>query len=516
MLVMRSLVRVLLIAFVVSVATMPGKPAQSASSGEITVAGSLLRQLFDPAVMSGTYDFTAYDFIYDGLVNLRPEGLVPGLAESWTVSKDGKQVDLNLRKGVRFHNGDPFTAEDVKFTFDRAIFDPKSPYTYKRRWVPFLERVEVIGPHHVRLVLKNPAPTIFTTPRFILPIAPKKYYEKVGAEGFQKKPIGTGPYKLVEFKPGEWNRYEANEDYWAGAPAVKKATWRLVKEPFTRYAMLSRGEADIAMGVTGPLLKRIRSNPKLKIIAARYVATSSLYFNTDIFPEAKDRNVRIAIAHAIDRSAIAKTVHGGLCEASISPFTPSTLGYVKGLKSLGYDPAKAKALLRAAGVKDGHEISFLIGTTSFPSMPNAPQVTEAIAGYLEAIGFKVTRKSYDTRAYIAALRGGKQPSMFYAPASSPNDGGDVFNAYYISRSAWKTRITLPEYDELFNKQSRESNTATRKMLLEKFAKLENEKVTAVPLFWCHSLMAVGPRIKNLRIGQGSEYFLNLRQVEMSQ
>ena len=220
----------------------------AAPKGSIVVASSILAQNADPTATVSTADY---------MINLNEKGKVPGLAESWTISPDGKQIDFKLRKNVKFHNGDPFTAEDVKFTFER-ILAPDSTHSYRRGFQDSLERVEVVDPHTARFVLKNPWPAFFTTARYGLAhIVPKNYYEKVGQKGFKEKPIGTGPFKLADWKAGEWTKFEANVDYWGQPPHIQTVTYRLVAEPFTRYAMIEKGEADIATGLTGALLDRL-------------------------------------------------------------------------------------------------------------------------------------------------------------------------------------------------------------------------------------------------------------------
>src|SRR6202012_5337305 len=129
----------------------------------------------------------------------------------------------------------------------------------------------------------------------------KKYYEQVGPKGFQDKPIGTGPFSLSGVKAGEWTRFEANAGYWGGASHIKTVTQRGVNEPFTRYAMLERGEADIVSGLTGPLLERIKKNPDIHVVSSRYSGTSGILFNKELFPEAADRRVRLAVGYAINR-----------------------------------------------------------------------------------------------------------------------------------------------------------------------------------------------------------------------
>ena len=485
-------------------------------SGDIVIAMPQLSQAFDPIPLVGMTPHLSFVFIYDGLLNLGPKGKVPALAERWQVSPDGKQIDFSLRRGVKFHNGDDFSAEDVKFTFER-IMQPDSGHAYRRGFVDAIERIEVVDPATVRFVLKAPWLSFFTTARYALtPIVPKKYYESVGPKGFLDKPIGTGPFRLAGAKAGEWTRYEAFEGYWGGAPKIRSATQRLVGEPFTRYAMLERGEADIVAGLTGPLLERIRSNPAIKVHMSRYSGTAAILFNKELFPEAADRRVRLAVAHAINRKEIAERVQGGICEPGTGILSPGTFGFLEGLPQVPYDPAKARALLAEAGIKPGHKVSFTVQTESFAAVPNAPQVLEAIAGNLEAVGFTVERRNVDNAAWLKMMRGGKPTGIFYAPSSLPDDGGELINSYYVSFSGWTAKsIQVPEYDAIFAQQLKVPDLEQRRALLQRFAKLESENFESAPLLWCHTPIAVNAkRIRSLEPAIGSGYHMGFATLEL--
>ncbi len=500
----------------IALAMVGSTPVLAEPKGDVVLALPNLVQTFDPTTMNATAPTMIFDFVYDGLINLGRDGKYPALAESWVVSEDGKQVDFSLRKGVKFHNGDPFTAEDVKFTFEK-VMAPDSGHIYRGGFAQSIERIEVVDPHTVRFVLKNPWPSFFTTARYALqPIIPKAYYETVGAKGFQDKPVGTGPFRLVALQAGEMTKYEANVEYWGGAPTVKTATQRLVKEPFTRYAMLERGEADIVTGLTGPLLERLRGNKDYSIVLSRYSGTSGILFNKETFPQAADRRVRLAIGHAINRQEIADKVQGGICEPATGMFTPGTFGYLDGLPQIPYDPAKAKAMLEEAGVKPGTRISFTLQTDSFPAVPNAPQVLEAIAGNLEAVGFVVERESFDTGAWLAMMRSKKRTSIFYSPSSIPDDGGETINTWFTSGSFWPAgNINRPEYDELFRKQLRTSDLEERKKILQDFARLEAENLENVPLLWCHTPFASSnKRIADWSPALGSGYHTSIRLLRL--
>src|SRR3989304_1781675 len=207
----------------VAVAIAAAAPAAAQPSGQLTwaVHVSLAPTWFDPAETSGIITpFMVLYALHDALVKPMPgNAMAPSLAESWTMSKDGLTYEFVLRKGVKFHNGEVMTAEDVKFSFER--YRGASSQQMKAR----VARVEVVDPHRVRLVLKKPWPdfmTFYATPATGAAwIVPKKYVEQVGEEGFKKAPVGAGPYKFVSFKPGVELTLEAHAQYWRKTPAVK-------------------------------------------------------------------------------------------------------------------------------------------------------------------------------------------------------------------------------------------------------------------------------------------------------
>ena len=502
-------------AFLAVAALSPAMPAGATPAGEIVMAGAILRHQFDPTIIVAMPDYSAFDLLYDGLLNLGPKGKYPALATAWKVSEDGKQIDFELRKGVKFHNGDALTAEDVKFTYD-TMLKQGNTHSYRKAFVESIERIEVVDPLKVRFVLKQPWPSFFSSSRYgIQPIIPKNYYEKLGARGFNEKPVGTGPYRLVATKAGEFSRFEANAEYWGQVSRVKTVTQRMVKEPFTLYAMLEKGEADIVYGLTGALMERVRANPKVRVFQSRYSGTSGMYFSKAKFPESSDRRVRLAVAHAINREEIAKRMLGGVCEPGTSIFTPATFGFLPGLKPIPYDPAKAKALLAEAGVKPGREVTYTLHTESFGSLPSGPQVLEAIAGNLEAVGFKIQREPVDTSSWLAMMRGKRQPAVFYGPSSMPDDGGETIEGWYSSTAVWSSgNISVPEYDKVFKAQLQTTDTKKREAMLQEFARLEDERREAVPLFWCHSEFAAGSRIKQWTPGVGSAYHYHLQSIEL--
>ena len=229
-------------------ARIPEARAADAPAGQMTwaVHFSLAPTFFDPAETPGLITpFLVLYALHDALVKPMPGKPQAGsLAESWTVSPDGLVHEFVLRPGVKFHNGDPLTAEDVKFSFER--YRGTAATIMKAR----VAAVEIVDPLRVRFRLKQPWAdfmTFFGTPATGAAwIVPKKYLEKVGDEGFKKAPVGAGPYKFVSFVPGVELVLEANEHYWRKAPSVKRLVFKSVPDESTRLAMLKRGETDVA------------------------------------------------------------------------------------------------------------------------------------------------------------------------------------------------------------------------------------------------------------------------------
>src|SRR5262245_47723768 len=240
---------------VLMISTLGASPGAAAPEGQMTwaVHVSLAPTWFDPAETAGI--ITPFMFLYalhDALVKPMPgQLLAPSLAESWSVTPNGLVYEFVLRKEVRFHNGEPVTAEDVKFSFER--YRGTAAASYKAR----VAAVEVLDPQRVRFRFKQPWPdfmTFYGTPATGAGwIVPKKYLEKVGDDGFKKAPVGAGPYKFVSFTPGVELVLEANEQYWRKVPNVKRLVFKAVPDESTRLAMLKRGEADVAYSIRGAL-----------------------------------------------------------------------------------------------------------------------------------------------------------------------------------------------------------------------------------------------------------------------
>src|SRR6185436_6070259 len=251
---------------------------------------------------------------------------------------------FNLRKNARFHNGDPVTAEDVKFSFER--YRGASATLLKAK----VKEVQAVSPTQVRIVLKEPWPDFMTfygtTATGAGWIVPKKYVEKVGDDGFLKAPIGAGPYKVVSLKPGVELVLEAFDGYWRKAPSVKRLVMRSITDEATRAAALRAGEVDIAYLLTGPTAESIQKAPGYKVMAPLLSGAFWLELPDQWDPKSPwaDRRVRQAANLAIDRQALNKAETLGFSRLT-GNFVPRIFQFALSLEAPPYDPERAKKLL---------------------------------------------------------------------------------------------------------------------------------------------------------------------------
>ena len=251
--------------------------------------------------------------LHDALVKPMPDHpMAPALATTWRESEDGRTYDFELRQGVTFHNGDPFTAEDVQFSFER--YKGASAGELKQK----VKAVEVVNAHHVRFHLHEPWPDFMTFYGTMATgvgwIVPQQYITKHGSEAFKAHPIGLGPYRLVSHQPGVEVVLEANTNYWRKTPQVKRLVMKSVPEATTRLAMLKKREADVAYGIFGTLAEEVRRDPSLQLVAITGQATQWVSFvdQYDAKSPWSDKRVRLAANHAVNWPVINEAENLGL------------------------------------------------------------------------------------------------------------------------------------------------------------------------------------------------------------
>lgn len=444
------------------------------------------------------------------LIEIGPNGgFVPGIAESWKSSADGKTWDLVLRKGVKWHNGDALTADDVLFGIERMKRPEISAGYYISGLYENLDHVEAVNEHHVRYHFKQPFPVFPFFVNVALPV-PRKYLQAVGDEVFTNaKPVGMGPFKLVRAVKGGEYEFEAFDGYFGKKPAFKRLILRIMPENSTRIAALKAGEIDIAKDVQGRALADIRGTAGLSITSAPSGSSSQLNFAQMYEKDTPwaDARVRKAVAMAIDRETIAKTIFGGEATPALFPDCGKcgTFGMPKDLKPWPYDPARAKALLAEAGYPNGLPGVWDLQTMQSGSAPSQPEVAQAVGGYLSKIGIKTKFQLMEGGAFGAAYRGKKLKGLPIKGSGETNfDIGLKKDVWAARAEAWSL-LNDEDTNRIWDEQLRTADPEKRRKLLEDAVNVMVGEARVVPLVEVNTVFGLGKRIKEYKLRQGTLY-----------
>lgn len=325
----------------------------SVAGGDSLVVGMRTNALvtFDPAMYRDRDTEAVLRNIFDALVGTTREGEVrPLLATSWQ-AVDDSTYEFSLRPGVTFSNGEPLTADDVVFTFERILTEGGVDGATSPRagLLGPLERVEKVDDTTVRFVYRATFPEELLLQALVhFQIVPQAYMTEVGSSGFVQAPIGSGPFTFARGSLDSQVVLEANPDYWNGAPALKTLVFRMMPEPSTRVAALLSGEVQIIQAVPPDLVERLSGSPEVSVVTAPGTRSYQIELNNAKAPF-DDVRVRQALNYAIDWESILANIYRGYGERLATAFLPSGFGYDESLAPYPYDPEKAKALLREAG-----------------------------------------------------------------------------------------------------------------------------------------------------------------------
>lgn len=505
----RSIVGTVLAAFLLLLSPGPGADAQGPDS-QITIAFdvSIAPSFLDPSETSGIA--TPFVFLYalhDALIKPMPgNNMFLSLAESWHESADGLVYEFKLREGVRFHNGDPFTSDDVKFSF----------YRYKGVGAKALHErvkaVDVVDPHRIRFVLHKPWPdflALYASPATGAAwIVPKKHIEKVGEEAFRRQPVGLGPYRFVRSTPGVELVFEANDQYWRKKPSIRRVVIKGVPDRSTRMAMLKTGEADIGYLMVGIEAKTVQDDPKLRLVKTIPPATWYVDFPEQWNPKSPwhDRRVRLAAALAIDKQAINDAERMGLSRLTGS-MVPSTMELAMRIEPYPYDPAQAKRLLAEAGYRNGFDGGDITPVPPFVSM------AESVANYLGAVGIRTRVRSMERATFFESWRGKKLTGVIVGVSAAPGNAASRLENFVLSTAPYATG-GYPDLDDLIRQQAQERDRKRREMLVHQVQKLMHERVMHAPIFEPATLHGVGPRVEEPAIGLNAQLYFAAPYEEM--
>jgi peptide/nickel transport system substrate-binding protein len=334
--------------------------------------------------------------IFDALVDRGPDLKIrPGLATSWRWV-GANVLQFKLRRGVTFHDGEPFNADAVKFTFDRLL-GPEGAKGPQQGNYKSIDHVQVVDPYTVNFVMKEEDPVIVTKlAGYGAMIVPPKYVQEHGSAYFGANPVGTGPFKFVEYRKDDHLTLAANPSYWAGTPKLSVVTYRFVPEAATRVAELQAGRADIAQAVPVSQANVVKNDANLTLMPVGSPTVTEIRFDPSKAP-AGDVRFRKAVISAIDVQAIIQSILAGYGHRVSTFQSPLSFGNDPSLKPYAYDPGQAKQLLAEAGVKSGTEV-----TLSFPSN-NADfrEAAQAMVSYLQAVGLRLTLQPVEQVTYFS-------------------------------------------------------------------------------------------------------------------
>ena len=489
--------------FLLALGTSTGEvAAQAQPDGQLTIAfdASIAPTFLDPAETPGIG--TPFVFLYamhDALVKPLPgNDMAPCLAESWKESPDGLVYEFKLREGLKFHNGDPFTAEDVKFSFLR--YRGASAKLLHDR----VKAVDIIDPYRIRFVLHTPWPdflVIYATPATGAAwIVPKKYLEKVGEDGFRRQPVGLGPYRFSRMTPGIELVLEANEQYWRKKPSIKRVIIKGIPDRTTRMAMLKTGEADIGYLMVGLEAATIKADPKLRLAKVIPPATWWMEYPEQWNPKSPwhDRRVRLAATLAVDKKGLNDAERLGFSRLTGS-MIPGVMEFALRIDPYPYDPAQAKRLLAEAGYPNGFDAGDLTPLPPFTTMG------EAVGNYLATVGIRTRVRSMERATFMEAWRSKKLSGILVTVSAQPGNASVRLETFVISSAPYASG-GYPEIDDLFQQQAQERDRKKREVLLHRIQRLIHERVMYGPIFDPATLHGVGPRVEEPAIGLNAQLY----------
>ena len=460
------------------------------AQGQLTwgIHVSLAPTWFDPADTQGIITpFMVLYALHDAVVKPMPGNpMAPCLAESFSASEDGLSYEFVLREKAKFHNGDPVTAEDVKFSFER--YRGASHDLIKGQ----VAAIETPDPRHVRFKLKEPWPdflTFYATASGAGWIVPKNYVEKVGDEGFKKAPVGAGPYKFVSFTPGLELVFEAFDQYWRKTPSVKRLVFKVIPDETTRLAALKQGEIDILYSIRGELAEELRATPGLTLKPVIPQGPWWLYFPDQWDPKSPwhDQRVRRAASLAIDRKALNEAITLGYSKITGS-IIPYTFEYFWQPPEPVYDPARAKQLLAEAGYPGGFDAGEHYVDSSYSNFG------EAVLDNLLAVGIRAKLRPLERAAFFEGYSNRKFRSGIIQAASAAFGNTATRLAAFLVKGGPYAYGNDTEIDALYQQQADVLDRKKREAILAEMQRLVSERTIFAPLLQLAFINGVGPRV----------------------
>jgi dipeptide transport system substrate-binding protein len=509
-------------------------PAQAAKTFVYCSEGSPTS--FNPQVATDGTTFNASSHtIYNRLIEFK-EGsteIEPALAESWTVSKDGLTYTFKLRKGVQFHSNDlfkptrEFNADDVIYSFD-VQKDPKNPLAMKNGVYEYFKSMEMdklikgikkVDDHTVVFTLNHPeAPFLANIAMDFASILSKEYAETLSKSGkdlalIGTNPIGTGPYIFKSYQKDTLIRYVANEKYFKGKPKIDNLVFAITPDPNVRFQKLKVGECQFATEPAAQDLEAMAKSPNIKLLEREGLNVGYVAMNTDKKPFG-DVKVRQAINYALNRAAYIKAIYLDHASVAKNPIPPTIWSYNDAIKDYPYDPEKAKALLKEAGLPNGFETEIWTMPVTRPYIPNGRKLGELMQADLAKVGIKVKLMTYDWPTYLEKARVGEH-QMIQIGWTGDNGDPDNFLGVLLGCASVKSGSNYShwcnkEFNDLITKAKVLTDKKKREELYKKAQVVFHNEVPWVPLAYGKVYRAMSKNVTGYQIHPfGGDIFHNV-------
>jgi peptide/nickel transport system substrate-binding protein len=440
--------------------------AQAAEADAVTIGWPLDVPSWDPNQHFIPDVQSIYKMVFDQPLGQTPDlALTPFLFKSWEMSDNSTSLAFELQEGVVFHNGDPLTTEDVRYTFVERSKDKS--LDLGTGWGK-LKDIIVESPTKAVMKFAVPDPTAVPWLAFLGSfVVPQKYLTSVGVAGFNQKPIGSGPYKLVDYAVNARMVLERNEQYWGPKPKIRRVTIEIIKDPSARVAAVEAGQVDITVAIPVRDTVRLEKSPSLATKLNPQARVVLLQIRNDM--AFADQNVRLGLAHAIDKEALSKAFYGGAAKPLSVVATPGTPGYLPDFH-FKYDPALAAEYLAKSGFGPKKPVKIGFATTN-GAFPSDYDIARAIVQMAAKVGIACDLQIIDLPQYFALNAGNKLPEISLYSWDNAVGDPEMFSGYLLNPkmpfSAWKAKEIGDEIMALFA----EGDNAKR---LDGYRKVEQE------------------------------------------
>lgn len=465
-------------------------PVAAAPAGTLTIAQGIDADTLDPQATSSSAVWSITLNVYDTLITRDRDGkLRPALATAWRSVND-TTWEVKLRPNVKFHDGEPFDAEAVRFSLTRAL-DPAVKSVFATS-LNTIARVDVVDPLTVRIVTKAPDP--------ILPsrlsmqqgqILPPKYAAEQGPRGLARKPVGAGPYRFVSWQKDEAITLEAVPNHWRN-PKIAKVLFKPIPEGASRVAAVKTGAVDLAAAIPPADFPSIQKGERTVGVDVTSNRAYLLNLDTLTFKPFQDRRVRQALNHAIDKTAIVRNTLGGHGKPLATSVIPEAFGFNPELRPYAFDPERARRLLAEAGYANGFDVGY---DTTIGRYPQDKEIAEVVAGQLAKVGVRVAVKGLEWGAFYDGVKAKKRAPIHNIGMSTELfDADNTFSLHFKAGTIW-SRWNHPEFDRLVVVARTTLDQKARQDALWKAGRIQHEEAPMIFLHQISYLYGVNKRVK---------------------